>query len=215
MRPLLCVFAIIFTAPSAVHAACDFPVPHFKISELAPSTISKASFDSAMDLVEKVYAPIFASRGCPLNLIRSWSNGEVNAQAWQDGGQCHVEMFGGFARYPGMTKNAMIAVACHEIGHHLGGAPLYAGENLSVEGQADYYATLTCMKRLGVPSANASLTLATALARLGHERDPSRSTRAPEEVSQTLQTHPRAQCRLDTYDAGAGRDSRPRCWFYR
>jgi hypothetical protein len=205
----------IFMFPFAAQAACDFPVPNFKISEFAPSSISKASFDQAMDVVERAYAPIFENLGCPLNLIRSWSNGEVNAQAWQEGGKCNVEMFGGFARYPGMTKNAVIAVACHEIGHHLGGTPFYTGENLSVEGQADYYATLTCMKRLGIPSANASMVLATAMARLGGEHDPSRSTRATERVTQTLQTHPRAQCRLDTYDAGAGRQSRPRCWFYR
>lgn len=211
MRHLL----LFFVFPVAAHAACDFPVPDFKISEFAPSAISKSDFNAALDIVERTYAPIFESYGCPLKLIRSWSNGEVNAQAWKQDGFCHVEMFGGFARYPGITRNALIAIACHEVGHHLGGYPYYSGEDMSVEGQADYYATITCMKKLGVPSANAGMALATAMARLGGERTPSRSTRAQEKVSQTLQTHPRAQCRLDTYDAGAARTSRPRCWFYR
>ena len=201
--------------PFTVHAACDFPVPSFKISEYTPSGISKTDFDGAMDIVERVYAPIFRSARCPLNLIRSWSNGEVNAQAWQSGGYCHVEMFGGFARYPGMTRNAMIAIACHEIGHHIGGAPYYTGDNLSVEGQADYFTTLSCMKKLGIPSAAASLALSTALARLRGEATPSRSTRATEVVHRTYESHPRAQCRLDTYDAGQARTSRPRCWFAR
>lgn len=208
------LFLFMLTFPFAAHAACDFPVPAYKINEFAPSSISKYDFDSAMNLVERVYAPIFASAGCPLKLIRSWSNGDVNAQAWQQNGICNVEMFGGFARFPGMTRNAMIAVACHEIGHHLGGRPFYTGDNLSVEGQADYYTTLTCMKQLGIPSANAVLVLASTMARLNGERAPKRSTPAQETVRPTLETHPRAQCRLDTYDAGTVQASRPRCWFY-
>jgi hypothetical protein len=40
-------------------------------------------------------------------------------------------------------------VVCHETGHHLGGAPRYNGTDwASNEGQADYFGTLKCMRRV-------------------------------------------------------------------
>jgi len=192
---------------------CDFPVPAFRIEEVEATGISKGAFDRVMDRIESAYAPIFAAQGCPLILHRSWSDGTVNAQAWKSGGACHVEMFGGFARYPGMTEGALTEIACHEVGHHLGGFPYYAGSSMSVEGQADYFATGSCMKKLGLSTLSASLTLSTALARLTGDRRPSRSTRDSSVVSRTYPNHPRAQCRLDTFDRGTTRAERPRCWF--
>jgi hypothetical protein len=58
----------------------------------------------------------------------------------------HISMFGGMARKPHMTREAFALIACHEIGHHLGGAPHVKG-TVSNEGQADYFATLKCMRR--------------------------------------------------------------------
>ncbi len=196
---------------------CDFPVVQQTFPEsINAQGISKVSFDSAIALANRHYAPIFAAKGCPLVIHDSWSSGTVNAQAWRQGGKCHVEMFGGFARFPGMTKNSFLAVLCHEIGHHLGGQPRYGrgSEWASVEGQSDYYATLSCMKRLGKPSMNASMALATALAKLsGEARLPSRATRDTSQVSRTYEGHPRAQCRLDTMDNGRVGAARPRCWY--
>ncbi|MBN8536055.1 MAG: hypothetical protein J0M15_03290 [Deltaproteobacteria bacterium] len=59
-----------------------------------------------------------------------------------------VEMYGGLARHPLMTAEGLLLVACHEIGHHLGGAPLYSGSNLSTEGQSDYFSTAKCAKTI-------------------------------------------------------------------
>jgi hypothetical protein len=40
-------------------------------------------------------------------------------------------------------------VVCHETGHHLGGAPKYNGTDWAAnEGQADYFGTLKCMRRV-------------------------------------------------------------------
>jgi hypothetical protein len=59
-------------------------------------------------------------------------------------------MFGGLARHPAITYDGFAAVACHETGHHLGGAPVFSGDDswASVEGEADYYAMLKCLRRL-------------------------------------------------------------------
>jgi hypothetical protein len=192
---------------------CDFPDPGYKIEEHSFTGVSLKEYTEALDLVQNVYAPIFQAQGCKLNIVRSWADGTINAQAWRVSNTCYVEMFGGLARYPTMTKGALIEVALHEIGHHLGGFPYYTGESMSVEGQADYYATKVGMKKVKVPSADPSLALAVTLAELGGEAVPWRPGPRLPYVSQTMEEHPPAQCRLKTFDAGRLNRTRPRCWF--
>jgi hypothetical protein len=212
-RFLLIILAISFQDVSARTTGCDFPVPSYKIGEFATSGVRRTTYDRAMDRIEAVYGPIFEAANCPLVLVRSWSDGTVNAQAWKENGQCYVEMFGGLARYPGMTETALELVACHEIGHHLGGRPYYSGSYMSVEGQSDYFATLDCMYQINTPSRAASLVLAKTLAKLNGEQIPSRATRATEQVRYTLEGHPRAQCRLDQFDNGRLNQGRAMCWY--
>jgi Zn-dependent protease with chaperone function len=54
-------------------------------------------------------------------------------------------MFGGLARDPLVTKDGFSAVICHEIGHHIAGAPRKGFSWASNEGQADYFATTKCL----------------------------------------------------------------------
>ena len=64
-------------------------------------------------------------------------------------------MFGGLARHETITYEAMMTVVCHEVGHHLGGAPKYYGNNwASNEGQADYYGSLKCMRKVFTAEEN-------------------------------------------------------------
>jgi hypothetical protein len=212
MRSLLALF--ISTAAFA-EGICDFPDPGYKISPFAGSGISMAQYDQALDLVQRVYSPIFARYGCNFKILRSWWDGTINAQAWRQGNTCYIEMFGGLARYPGMTKGAFTLVAAHEIGHHLGGPPYYRGEIMSVEGQADYYATWTGMPQMGLASRAGSFTLARAMAEWSGESAPWRPGPPLRPVWRTIESHPPAQCRLNTYDAGRLHHARPRCWFAR
>jgi hypothetical protein len=49
------------------------------------------------------------------------------------------------------TLGLWLLLACHEVGHFLGGAPFgrtMLKKNLSAEGQADYYATNICMWKM-------------------------------------------------------------------
>lgn len=207
MRLFIFVLAILFAVDAS--AQCDFPVPAFQVHEYEATGLNKAEFNQVLDEIEKVWAPKFQRWGCPLVLHRSWSDTTVNAQAWQEGIRginltCHVEMFGGFARVRGITKKAFKLVALHEIGHHVAESPFYPGTNLSCEGQADYFAG----KMLKSRSAN--LVLSTAFARFAGEKIPWRP--GPKLPKARFCGHPRGQCRLVTYDAGAAGTLRPDCW---
>jgi hypothetical protein len=89
--------------------------------------------------------------GAELQIERNWEDGTVNAYAQQMGKTWKVSMFGGLARHETITTDGMALVVCHEIGHHIGGAPRkvspWSSPWASNEGQADYFATLKCLRR--------------------------------------------------------------------
>lgn len=207
------IFIALFSV-NAFAGLCDWPVPNITIHESQLSGISRAEYDKMLDLVQLKYDPVFKNLRMSLKLHRSWSDGTVNAQAWFTGSTCNVEIFGGLARFPGITSAGVRQAALHEIGHCLGGAPYYTGEDMSVEGQADYYSTAVgCNSVMKVGCKASSLNLASALARMSQEPKPWRPGPQLPEVGKTYEEHPEAQCRLDTYDAGILKASRPRCWF--
>lgn len=108
--------------------------------------VSPRVFNALLDRVEQVYRPIFQRAGHRFRVERRWTDGTVNAFATNEGFQRSVHMYGGMARHPLMTPDAFLLIACHEIGHHFGGAPVKANQWSSAEGQSDYYATLKCMR---------------------------------------------------------------------
>lgn len=111
--------------------------------------ITRDQFNGALGRLYNEYRGEVAARGGTLVITRRWTDGTVNAEALQDKGKWYVIMYGGMARHPAINYDGFMAVACHEIGHHLGGAPLYQGEDWpSVEGAADYYAMLKCLRRV-------------------------------------------------------------------
>ncbi|MCM2351723.1 MAG: hypothetical protein NDI69_17030 [Bacteriovoracaceae bacterium] len=133
--------------------------------------ISEQEFNEAIDEVETVYAPIIAGMGAKLEINRNWDDGTVNAYAQQNGKTWKVAMFGGLARHKTITKDAMALVVCHEVGHHIGGAPRkgqstgggggWWGGNggsainwASNEGQADYFATTKCLRKAWINDNN-------------------------------------------------------------
>ncbi len=212
--------------------------------------LDEAAFNRAIDKVSAVFAPIVAAKGGRLLMDKQWSNDEVNAQASRQGTTWKVAMWGGLGRHPLMTEDGMSLVVCHELGHHIGGAPkvrsIFGTSWASNEGQSDYFATLKCARKIfrsennialvsnmSIPSivsnqcqtslqamqsdpdyanefalcqrsAMAGLALGTVLGSLG------RTVVVPEfektdtsVVTTTYDGHPQAQCRLDTYFAGA------------
>lgn len=210
--------------------------------------ITEAEFNGVIDAVERVYAPIVAQMGGVLKIARNWTDGTVNAYANRQGNEWWVNMFGGLARHKETTIDGFMLVVCHELGHHMGGAPKYSSrgrpnEWAGNEGQSDYWATLKCARRvlgnqnnlrevaamdapesvqrkcalntfspneaaLCVRSAMGGLSLSRLLSSLrpGGDKEeamPWFSHRDPNRVAEMFDGHPEAQCRLDTYYAGA------------
>lgn len=114
--------------------------------------ITEAEFNAVISSVEKIYAPVVASMGGQLNIQRNWNDGTVNAYASREGKIWNVAMFGGLARHKETTPDGFMLVVCHELGHHIGGAPKYnrgrGNEWASNEGESDYFATLKCARRV-------------------------------------------------------------------
>ena len=69
-------------------------------------------------------------------------------------------MFGGLARHQEITPDGFALVVCHELGHHIGGAPKKASWYstwASNEGQSDYFATLKCLRKTFRNDDNATI----------------------------------------------------------
>lgn len=209
------------------------------------STVTKEAFNKIMDDVGAIYAPIVKAKGGNLVFQRNWDDGTVNAYASRQGTTWQVAMFGGLARYKDMTVDGFTYVVCHELGHHLGGAPKYVRNPwASVEGQSDYYGGLKCMKRLWANDNNVAIvdnmqvdavvekacekqfansneaalckrlamagkTLGQTLADLGQEKAVDFATPSTVVVTKLMESHPPAQCRMDTYFAAALCDKDP------
>lgn len=113
-------------------------------------TVSEHDFNKVTGLLYRLYAPaIEAKSGLKFVLVTDWKDATVNAYATRSVDSWNVHINGGIARAKGMTPNSLALIICHEIGHHLGGAPrtfLYDGWP-SAEGQADYFATSKCLKK--------------------------------------------------------------------
>lgn len=211
--------AVVFaTHIAAAKGLCDWPQTSVRVGIEGKRGITKATFMKVVARAEAAFAPLMESKlGCKLVVHPSWEDETINAQAWQEdngqGPECHVEMFGGLARYPGMTPNAFAQVFAHEAGHHLGGVPYYRGETLSVEGQADYFSTDTGMPAMRLASLASSRVLADTLGELSGEPKTSLPGPALPEVKKTYEDHPAAQCRRVTFAAGRVHADRPRCWY--
>ncbi|MCB0414216.1 MAG: hypothetical protein KDD50_07775 [Bdellovibrionales bacterium] len=125
-------------------------IPVFDGKSETQTGITEAQFNEVIDKVSAHYGPIIEDMGGTLDVARLWDNGTVNASAQRLGSTWRVNMYGGLARHETMTEDGFMMVICHELGHHLGGAPKYGPWNgwASNEGQADYFAGLKCMKRV-------------------------------------------------------------------
>ncbi len=116
--------------------------------------LSESQFNAIIDKVENVYRPIVKKAGRKLTITRLWESPIVNAGTFRKGKEIIVRLYGGYARHSMVTEDGYALVICHELGHHLGGVPRKVYEATgevawpSVEGQADYFATLKCLRKV-------------------------------------------------------------------
>ena len=166
IKLVLPVIITLFTAFSQASFACDL---HGKTGIVPDNNlyiptglkfangggITERQFNNVINRVSVLYTPVVKKLGGNLIFNRKWSDGTVNAYADRndtpDGRNWNVSMFGGLARHPQMNEDGFAVVVCHELGHHLGGAPRKKDGTGALrwaanEGQADYYATLKCLR---------------------------------------------------------------------
>ncbi len=147
----------------------------------APATgITEQQFNDVMDRVEKLFGDDVKSAGGVLKINRLWTDSTVNASAQEFGTSWVLNMYGGLARHKATTIEGMALVACHELGHHMGGAPKIQGwfgsDWATNEGGADYFATLKCLRRYFAEDDNASLVAAATIDPLAKDRCTSQFT---------------------------------------
>jgi len=111
---------------------------------------------SLIEQVKDIYTwEIFDTLGLKLEIKNFWSSTEVNASSHKTAEHSfEVNLCGGLTRYRLLTKEALILILCHEIGHLMGGAPLKHPNTHVSEGQSDYFASLKCFRKVYRPSLN-------------------------------------------------------------
>lgn len=187
--------------------------------------MTEEKFNEIIDYVGKAYKPIVELLGGNLVIKGDWNDSTVNAYADREDGNWNVSMFGGLARRAEVTEDGFAMVIAHEISHHIGGYP-FVQEWAANEGNSDTGAFLAVAKYVWQsddikvtevdPEAkklctkyykedmdscyrqmNAAYSLANLLGQLGGKQvkfeTPSKAV-----VSRTKNSHPEAQCRLDT-----------------
>lgn len=118
--------------------------------------VTEKEFNDVIAKLVRIYQPEFEALGEKLVLVGSWDYDDVNAVAYRIGKEDWIQVYGGLARQPSLTRDGLALVLCHEIGHYLGGFPIYNDEGkLSFEGEADYFSTLKCARKFFADEDNA------------------------------------------------------------
>jgi hypothetical protein len=223
-----------------IHGKSGFaPENNLRISQWDKATngMTEERFLAIVKSVSDVYAPIVKSKGGTLSMNNKWTDDTVNASAMRTGSTWVVNMYGGLARHQLTTDDGFALVVCHELGHHIGGAPRKGTSWAANEGQADYFGSMKCLRRVLEKQDNIAIvskmtideeatkkcesvyknasevalcqriamagkSLGSLLGSLGGKPAVNFNTPDITKVKKTVDAHPAAQCRLDTYFSG-------------
>lgn len=235
-RYLACVFGVLCF--SELSFSTILPPNNLHLQDtILGSNMTEEEFNEVLDQAAELYAPMIReTHGARLSINSHWEDSTVNASASQFFGTWHVDMYGGLARRPEVTKDGFALVVCHELGHHLAGYP-FSGSWAANEGQSDYFATLSCARNLWSDQVEVNASFRETVASMPKQLCDENWTEEAEQnlcyrameagyslanllgamkgseiayentddsvVGSTSHAHPAAQCRLDTYMAGA------------
>ncbi|MGE0174599.1 MAG: proprotein convertase P-domain-containing protein [Oligoflexales bacterium] len=151
MKPGFFCAAISFLAGSASYGNI-LPPNHLDREDDIRSSfanITEEQFHKTIDNVSTHYDDLVRSHGATLDVRHFWTSSIVNASADRKDTVWIVNLYGGLARRPEMTTDALALVVCHELGHHLAGFPFYSEDGWAAsEGQADYFSTFVCAREV-------------------------------------------------------------------
>jgi hypothetical protein len=128
------------------------------VSSPLANDMTEQEFRGLIKNFENFFSPIIErDYNSELIVFASWGSNTVNAYAEKAPKKTMITIYGGLARHKAITADGFTAVLCHELGHHFGGYPKKSTNRWSsAEGQADYYATMKCLRRLWLSADNAS-----------------------------------------------------------
>ncbi len=176
------------------------------------ASLNQAQFDSILEEVQNEFQTDMQALDLQFTLNKQWKSEERLASIKIPQGKAILSISGFMARQELMSEDSFRLLLCHEVGHVLGGAPKQSpGHWSSTEGQADYYSTAKCIKRLipendeqysRVKAASLALAQMDAIGNGNHPESVSLDKRDSSQVMASITTHPNSQCRLDTMIAG-------------
>lgn len=172
LKLMLSALALVFaTGANSSNHVCEGFVPENDLKIPVGKTmygvmnnggLTEAQFNAVIDRAILLYSDVIKAKGGTLKVNRLWTDETVNASATQAAGVWEVNMYGGLARHADITVEGFALVICHEIGHHVGGAPKVNnifGMNAwaTNEGGSDYFAGLKCLRQFFADEDNASI----------------------------------------------------------
>lgn len=142
------IFLVLFFV-SLSSVACDEGM--FKKNTFSSSTnsLTEKQFREVLMDFQKTFSPeVKKKHKSELLVYGQWASDSINAYAERDMDAWIITLYGGLARHKHLTLDGLKLILCHELGHHLGGAPK-KGTNKwsSAEGQADYFSTMKCLRK--------------------------------------------------------------------
>lgn len=167
----------------------------------------------------------------------NWESETENASVSYKNGKAQFSFHGGFVRNLNLSSDALALVTCHEIGHLIGGYPkVMPTQKYTSEGQSDYFATRTCLKKYFVETDDNNYSLnhikQELIDKCDNNRFCLRGLAAIRDASviysenahinhktahispyTIFNDYPKGQCRVDTLRAGLFNEKRPSCWF--
>lgn len=153
MKNISYMIIILLLTRLTISFSCEFmPKNNLKIykDNKNINSLTKDKFDSIIKRIFENFSPVINKKGATLQIIGNWDDPTVNAYADREANIWKVTMYGGFACHPLITEDGLMLVICHELAHHIGGIPKYnyGYEWAAAEGQADYFGSLKCLKRI-------------------------------------------------------------------
>lgn len=118
------------------------------ISSVNTDSSKENDFHLVVRKVEDTYKSTFVKKSLRLVIRKNWEDWVAKAEMDYSKKQAIIYIGGGHLREAEIDKDAFTIIMCHEIGHLIGGYPLHENDSRSVEGQADYFATSKCIKRI-------------------------------------------------------------------
>jgi hypothetical protein len=217
------ILSLLFLCTFAAHARM-FPKGHEPKLDIyhrflnaigVNSGITQADFNMILAKMKAKFDPIYAGRGQRLVINNLWNDQTINSDAHWEGNVCIINAYGGLARAPGMTADAYLMVNGHENGHCIGQPPLYPGDNMSDEGQADTY-SVDAARIAGLTDAQidaGAQALSDILNQLGGMGRTSWPGPVLPAVKVTFHDHSDGQCRRDSMMFRRIGVQRPNCWY--